>query len=617
MLFITPRSVHANAERLPVMISAKTRYFLLSTLCLLCNLVVTTYARSWDLAVVIGNEIDFYARNSTRMGHASIREAIALTGVTYDDTTRTMYLSDVKNNVSIFSNDLTKRNFTSTPLLKKENGMHVVGIVFDTPSRTLFWADALKEIIAKMHVSKNGEPGVPVVLHNLTGSSPRGIALDVCNSRIYWPNSNTSNPSIECSNFDGSNRMIVIKENLYEPLAVAIDHAEQKLYWIDDVEGIHFKIERSNLDGSQRELLVHKQNQQPVYLAVDNELIYWSDWVYRAIWTIPKNTKAGDSPSKFKSYFSKRDADPAGIVTRDNIGQIDCAKILSMKEKKSNLLVPVLRLPPETFNNLTTSTEESDLTTESSKYCLNGHLNKTTNTCRCKDGFTGSFCEISLCHNYCLHGKCIVNHRRLPECKCTDTFSGDRCETNVCNGYCLYDGECSVQDGRPFCSCKYSKGTRCEEPNDIEEICSIYCASDRVGLPSISIISCRCTDSNQTAERITLTNSFQNGILLPIFIAFTILFLLMIAVLSYYINKLRRRPRIKRHYVVSKGVTPLTSRPQIPDNQCEITIENCCNMNICETPCFEPKLRNGVSKSNNAKKEEKNFLLDDMEGNSC
>ena len=179
--------------------------------------------------------------------------------------------------------------------------------------------------------------------------------------------------------------MIVIKENLYEPLAVAIDHAEQKLYWIDDVEGIHFKIERSNLDGSQRELLVHKQNQQPVYLAVDNELIYWSDWVYRAIWTIPKNTKAGDSPSKFKSYFSKRDADPAGIVTRDNIGQIDCAKILS-KEKKPNLLVPALRPVSETFNNLTTSTEESDLTTESSKYCLYGHLNKTTNTCRCKEG---------------------------------------------------------------------------------------------------------------------------------------------------------------------------------------------------------------------------------------
>jgi len=92
----------------------------------------------------------------------------------------------------------------------------------------------------------------------------------------------------------------------------------------------------------------------------------------------------------------------------------------------------------------------------------------------------------------------------------------------------------------------------------------------------------RCTDFNQTAEKITLTNGFQSSMLLPIFVALTALFLLMIAILSYYINKLRRRPRIKRHYVVSKGVTPLTSRPQVPD-QCEITIENCCNMNICET----------------------------------
>lgn len=207
-------------------------------------------------------------------------------------------------------------------------------------------------------------------------------------SRIYWVNSNISNPSIECSNLDGGDRTTIIKENLYEPLAVAIDHAEQKLYWIDDVEGIHFKIERSNLDGSERELLVHSKHQQPVYLAVDKDSMYWSDWVHSAVWTMPKNAKAGDYPTKFKSYYdSRRDADPAGIVTRDNVGQIDCATILSMIEKRTNLSVPVLRSATETFNNLTTSTEESDLTTESSKYCLNdGHLNKTNDTCRCKEG---------------------------------------------------------------------------------------------------------------------------------------------------------------------------------------------------------------------------------------
>lgn len=208
--------------------------------------------------------------------------------------------------------------------------------------------------------------------------------------RIYWTNSNRTNPSIEYSNLDGSNRTIIFKgpHVLYEPLAVAIDHAERKLYWIDDVEGIHFKIERSNLDGSEREVLVNNRHQQPAYLAVDSESIYWSDWVHNAIWTMPKNIKAGDYPTKFKSFDLKYNADPIGIVTRDNVGKIDCATIASMMEKKrANLSRPVPQLLNETFNNLTTSTEESDLTTESSRYCLNdGHLNKTDKTCHCKPG---------------------------------------------------------------------------------------------------------------------------------------------------------------------------------------------------------------------------------------
>lgn len=71
---------------------------------------------------MIGNEIDFFSRNSTLTGHANVGDAISLAGVTYDDTTKTMYLSDVDNNdVAILSIDLTeKENFTTTSLLKSE-----------------------------------------------------------------------------------------------------------------------------------------------------------------------------------------------------------------------------------------------------------------------------------------------------------------------------------------------------------------------------------------------------------------------------------------------------------------------------------------------------------------
>lgn len=49
------------------------------------------------------------------------------------------------------------------------------------------------------------------------------------------------------------------------------------------------------------------------------------------------------------------------------------------------------------------------------------------------------------------------------------------------------------------------------------------------------------------------------------------------------ICKTKKRPRIKKRIIVNKNVTPLTYRPQPPTEQCEITIENCCNMNVCET----------------------------------
>ena len=54
-------------------------------------------------------------------------------------------------------------------------------------------------------------------------------------------------------------------------------------------------------------------------------------------------------------------------------------------------------------------------------------------------------------------------------------------------------------------------------------------------------------------------------------------------VLLRRVRLLRKRPRIKKRIIVNKNVTPLTACSPLPQDHCEITIENCCNMNICET----------------------------------
>ncbi|XP_047364111.1 protein cueball isoform X1 [Vespa velutina] len=559
------------------------------------------------IAVVIGDKIEFFTQNQTLT--VTVDGAVSLTGIAYDDQTRKFYLSDSHSNISIFSNDLTETNFSSKPLLKaKQDETNIVATTFDTNSRTLFWIDALKRMIMKMHIPMDSPPEEPVILHNLT-EIPRGIVLDTCNSHIYWSNSNRKNSTIERSNMDGTNRTIIIRGDLYVPTGLAIDYEEGKLYWTDDEEGIHVKIERSNLDGTEREKILKNRNQQPVYIAVDKDFIYWSDWVHKAIWMMAKNSTDHESPVKFKSYRKlNKDSDPNAIITRNNVGTIDCSAIskrrlekekLAEKKQKSSLL--------ESYNNLTTSTE--DVKTENSQLCLNGgSFDRIESSCRCKFGYTGSMCEISLCQNYCLQGDCIVNNFGKAECKCIGTFTGKRCERDICEGYCLHDGECSVQNNMPVCECKNSKGERCEILPDIPAL--------NVDKSSCGLI---CAENNYTSEKmLTLNENCESKTLLFVLIALIIVLIILILVMSFYLHKLRRRPRIKKRFVVSKGgITPLTSRPQLTDNQCEITIENCCNMNICETPCFEPKLRTPVTKNNKTKKDEKNSLLDNMEGNSC
>lgn len=72
--------------------------------------------------VVDNGGIDFFAQNGTSMDHVNIEIAKELSGVTYDHTFQTMYISaiDEHNNIAVF-NVLMEKNFTSTPLIKSKD----------------------------------------------------------------------------------------------------------------------------------------------------------------------------------------------------------------------------------------------------------------------------------------------------------------------------------------------------------------------------------------------------------------------------------------------------------------------------------------------------------------
>ena len=69
---------------------------------------------------------------------------------------------------------------------------------------------------------------------------------------IYWTDWGTP-AKIEKAAMDGSMRQLVVNDSLLWPNGLAIDFQLNKLYWAD---AKHDRIERSNFDGSNRELVL-------------------------------------------------------------------------------------------------------------------------------------------------------------------------------------------------------------------------------------------------------------------------------------------------------------------------------------------------------------------------
>lgn len=100
---------------------------------------------------------------------------------------------------------------------------------------------------------------------------------------------NHLNATIERSRLDGTDRRVIAHENLFQPLDVAVDVEQNRVYWSDEREGMYYSIESSDLDGNSRRTVNHGTHHQPFSIALDDRYVYWSDWVSNAVWSWPKD----------------------------------------------------------------------------------------------------------------------------------------------------------------------------------------------------------------------------------------------------------------------------------------------------------------------------------------
>ncbi|XP_075979061.1 low-density lipoprotein receptor repeat domain-containing protein cueball isoform X2 [Anticarsia gemmatalis] len=521
-------------------------------------------AHSWDVAITVGDKLEFYNGNSKTLGEGVLLPDSELSPLTYDGVHNKLFFAAKKDTItSIYSYDLETKE--RVLLVTRTEDEKILGFAYDPVDEVLFWTSTDKNIY---WVSNNGSNGI---FKNLTSNEiPSGIAVDSCRRYIYWINSNNMKPSINRARFDGTESQAIVETNMYIPVSIAIDQQTNKIYWTDDKQGMHYSIDMANLDGQNSTSLIHgSDKQEPIALTVSNDSIYWMDKYHDVIWRLSKKNKA--APEEYIKFTNQKGF---GIVANYRIedqirGQEECE--------------PVRRL-------LRSNSVPKDSMTEASANA----------SCNCSPDHITERIASTVCLNYCLHGGCTVTLEDTPKCSCDPGYAGVRCEIAVCAGHCLNNGSCWFNErNEPICEChKEFEGLRCETRKVIPII------SNETTAPA-----CNCTETQKAIAAPPLATAPENGTQFednpeafkqnvddiiatcsggwdpvrdPVIMALGVLvgvLCLFCGLLVTKVLQLKRRPRIKKRIIVNKNVTPMTARP----DQCEITIENCCNMNICET----------------------------------
>lgn len=92
-----------------------------------------------------------------------------------------------------------------------------IALDFDFESGQVFWTDVVDENIKSTKMEHN-----PTVesLANVSLNTPDGIAVDWINKKLYW--TDTGIDLIEVADFNGTNRLVLVKVGLEEPRAIVV-----------------------------------------------------------------------------------------------------------------------------------------------------------------------------------------------------------------------------------------------------------------------------------------------------------------------------------------------------------------------------------------------------------
>ncbi|XP_013065627.2 low-density lipoprotein receptor-related protein 6-like [Biomphalaria glabrata] len=156
------------------------------------------------------------------------------------------------------------------------------GLAIDWIAKNLYWTDTGTD---RIEVSRlNGSSRKVLISDGLL--EPRAICLNPVDGYMYWADWGKP-PAIERAFLDGTNRTVIVSSEVGWPNGLAVDIVHRKLYWGDAQID---RIEVADLDGSNRRILVSQNLPHIFSFALVDEFIYWTDWQSRTLERVNRYT---------------------------------------------------------------------------------------------------------------------------------------------------------------------------------------------------------------------------------------------------------------------------------------------------------------------------------------
>ncbi|XP_058118481.1 low-density lipoprotein receptor-related protein 6 [Anopheles ziemanni] len=150
------------------------------------------------------------------------------------------------------------------------------GLAIDWLARNLYWTDTGTDRIQVCRL--NGSFRRVLIYDNLV--EPRAIALAPTLGWMFWSDWGAKEPKIERASLDGTERVLIVSQNLIWPNGISLDVGARKIYWCDAKADT---IEVVNMDGSGRNTIISDNLPHVFGLSLLGDYLYWTDWQRRSI----------------------------------------------------------------------------------------------------------------------------------------------------------------------------------------------------------------------------------------------------------------------------------------------------------------------------------------------